>query len=149
MKILVCIDGSPQSIKAVVKAVDIASGCRIDQVTLISVYEKYPFPHVEHGYHDVLDEEIKQYEFANKELIQNHEKYLEHAAMRFREKNIEPEKILAEGNPAHTISETAEKGNFDMIIMGSRGRGGLKKLLLGSVSNAVIQETEASVLVVK
>ena len=149
MKILVCTDGSRNSIKAVLKAVDIVSGCRVDRVSLISVYEKYHFPHVEHGYYEEQEEEVKRYHQANQELIRSHEKHLEHAAMRFRENNIEPELILLEGHPADKIAETARDGKYDMIIMGNRGRGGLKKLLLGSVSNAVIQETEASVLVVK
>lgn len=56
---------------------------------------------------------------------------------------------LKEGHVADAIAETAKERGIDMIIMGNRGRSGLKKLLLGSVSNAVIQETQSSVLVVK
>ncbi len=45
---------------------------------------------------------------------------------------------------------TTPEQKFDMIVIGSRGLGGLKKLFLGSVSNAIIQEIEnCSVLVVK
>jgi nucleotide-binding universal stress UspA family protein len=149
LKLLVCVDGSPQSMKAVVKAVEIASGCQINEVTLISVYDKYPFPLIEDGSKYRVEEEMKKYNLLNEQMINHHKKYLEHAAMRFREKGIEPDLILKEGHPAHSIAEAAKEGGFDMIIMGSRGRGNLKSLLLGSVSNAVIQQTHASVLVVK
>ncbi len=74
---------------------------------------------------------------------------LEEATAKFKEKGIEPHTILEEGHASHTISRIADEGDYDMVIMGNRGLGGLKKIFLGSVSNAVIQETKASVLVVK
>lgn len=149
MKILVCVDGSPQSMKAVVKAVEIASGCQINEVTLINVFEKYPFPIFKDDGGHQIEDEMKEHKLLNEQMVNQNKKYLEHAAMRFREKGIEPDLIMKEGHPAHTISEAAKGGSFDMIIMGSRGRGNLRSLLLGSVSNAVIQQTNASVLVVK
>ncbi len=53
------------------------------------------------------------------------------------------------GRPADVIARYAEEGGFDMIAIGSRGLGRLKKLLLGSVSNSVLQEARCSVGVVK
>ncbi|SMP41105.1 universal stress protein [Anoxynatronum buryatiense] len=149
MRILVCVDGSKESMKAVVKAVEIASGCRIDHVAVLHVYEKLTMTVVEYADEQYYVQEIKKLEKMNEEMVAHRQKIVEHAAMRFREKGIEAETMLKEGHPSHTISQTAEEGNYDLIILGSRGGGGLKKLLLGSVSNAVIQETSSSVLVVK
>jgi len=56
---------------------------------------------------------------------------------------------LVEGRPSDKIIETAEKGNFDIIIMGSRGLGGIKEFFLGSVSDRVADEAACPVLIVK
>ena len=77
-------------------------------------------------------------------------KILSKASKFFKDKNIKSHTILKEGHPSHTIVNVAKDGDFDMIVMGRRGLGGLQKFFLGSVSNAVVQEAEnCSVLVVK
>ena len=67
----------------------------------------------------------------------------------FRSEKIKVSTIFKEGHPADTIAQVAADEKFDMVVIGSRGLGGLKKLFLGSVSNAVTQEVKTSVLVVK
>lgn len=57
--------------------------------------------------------------------------------------------MLKEGRPAKTICEVASKENFDLVVIGSRGRGDGWGILLESVSNAVVQNCEKKVLVVK
>lgn len=66
-----------------------------------------------------------------------------------RQKNINVNTMLKEGDPAQTIIENASKENFDLVVMGSRGLGGLKKLMLGSVSNAVAQKVGSTAMIVK
>jgi len=151
VKLLVCIDGSKQSKKAMDKAIEIASGCGIKEVSLIHVYEN-----VEKNYwmatgegYNPSKEDFERLKGLRQNMIEKRKKMLEEYAAKFEEKDIHPDIILEEGHPSHTISRIADKGNYDMVIMGNRGIGGLKKIFLGSVSNAVIQETEASVLVVK
>jgi nucleotide-binding universal stress UspA family protein len=55
--------------------------------------------------------------------------------------------LLLEGNPAWTILEAAE--DADLVVVGSRGRGGLKTLVLGSVSHVVVTHAEIPVVVVR
>lgn len=149
MKLLVCVDGSVPGNKAVEKAIEIASGCRVDQITLISVYEKYPLPLIEHASFNAMEEEMDQFEQMNKRVVTDHEDILKKASARFKNEGLVAETLLKEGHPAENIAQSAKELGVDMIIMGNRGRGGLKKLILGSVSNAVMQEAQASVLVVK
>jgi len=63
--------------------------------------------------------------------------------------NIHVEGIAVKGKPYEAIIETAKQKDADLIIMGSHGRTGLTRLLMGSVTERVIGHAEAAVLVVK
>ena len=53
------------------------------------------------------------------------------------------------GNPAETIIEIAEKGNYDLIVVGSRGLSSVKRFFLGSVSDDISHHAKCSVLIVR
>jgi len=53
------------------------------------------------------------------------------------------------GEPAEEIIGEAARGEFDLIVIGSRGMSGLKELILGSVSHKVVNGSQVPVLVVK
>jgi len=57
--------------------------------------------------------------------------------------------LVVGSNPAKTLETTAEKENFDLIVIGSRGLGNTASLLLGSVSRQVVSKAQCNVLVVK
>ena len=57
--------------------------------------------------------------------------------------------LLKIGNPAQIILETAERDNSELIIVGSRGLGLFKELLVGSVSNKVSQHAKCPVMMVR
>lgn len=66
-----------------------------------------------------------------------------------REK-VEYEVELIQGsNPAKTLETTAEKENFDLVAVGSRGLGNTASMLLGSVSRQIVSNAKCNVLVVK
>lgn len=58
-------------------------------------------------------------------------------------------KRLLNGRPAEKIIEVAKEGSFDLIVMGSRGLGGIKEFFLGSVSDRVADEAPCPVLIMK
>lgn len=140
-----CTDGSEQSQKALEKASLIAAGCNVDDVAIIHVYEE-KLPDIE----VYSSEAIERYMQVIEENKIEMKKILENALKIFEEKGIKARTILKEGHPAETIVEVGCGEEFDFIVIGSRGLGGLKKALLGSVSNAVVQQTEkCSVIVVR
>ena len=56
---------------------------------------------------------------------------------------------IGDGDPAHEILECANRENADLIVVGSRGLGDLKGLLMGSVSHKVSQHAKCSCVIVK
>jgi nucleotide-binding universal stress UspA family protein len=55
---------------------------------------------------------------------------------------------LLDGDPARELLKAARDGDYDLIVMGSRGRGRVSAALLGSVSNHVMHDTEVPVIVI-
>lgn len=62
---------------------------------------------------------------------------------------VETEAIVVEDWPAPAIVNTAERGNADLIVMGTHGRSGLSRVMLGSVTERVLRETDRPVLTVR
>ncbi len=63
--------------------------------------------------------------------------------------NVRVEHQLLEGEPAREILRLAREANCDLIVMGTHGRTGLPRLLLGSVAEEVMRKAACPVLTVK
>ena len=149
MKMLVCTDGSKQSLKAIDAAAVIAAGCNIHEVSIVHVYENtLILPFWGEVYHVSKEDSERFMELEEREKEKRKE-VLSEAEKLFNQKNIKVKKIFKEGHPALTIAKTAAEEGAELVVIGSRGLGGLKKLILGSVSNAVMQEVKCNVLIVK
>jgi nucleotide-binding universal stress UspA family protein len=127
--LLVCVDGSEHSIKALDYAVRVAEkmGSRI---TLINVQD-----HRLHKVSPKVAEELGERIFAK-------------AMDKVGKRKVKIDKKLEIGVPSDKIVEIAEKGKYDLIVLGSRGLGTVKRFLLGSVSDDVSQKARCSVLLV-
>jgi nucleotide-binding universal stress UspA family protein len=143
--ILVPIDGSKQSEKVVEFATGMALQYNAD-LHLFYVVEKHNFP----------DEII---EYIQKEKIDGGlgkltaqvigEALLKPFISQIKDKGVKKAKwMVVRGNPAEEIVKFAKNKNIDLIVIGSRGFGKIKGLILGSVSNKVCQLAECSCLTV-
>jgi nucleotide-binding universal stress UspA family protein len=63
--------------------------------------------------------------------------------------NVPYEHKLLVGDPATSIVDLAESEGVDLIVLGSHGRTGLTRLLMGSVAEAVVRKAKCPVLTVK
>ena len=62
---------------------------------------------------------------------------------------VETERVVEVGKPAQTIVEKATEGEIDHIVMGSHGRQGVSRLLLGSVAENVVRRSPVPVTVAR
>ena len=136
-KILVPIDGSDHAEKALTYALELAETCDADVEVLTVVPEVVSTPDWMRDYTEKMRE--------------NGEEVLSKALKKADEEKpgIRVSKRLEEGFADLKILEVADEGGFDIIIMGSRGLGAVKRFLLGSVSNKVVNQSEIPVLIVK
>lgn len=150
MKILVCTDGSANSKKCVRVAAKMVNDCKINEVALIHVHESSQFfPDYWHGKYPFTQEEEKQINQLDKRVMEQRKQIFADALKEFEGKDIPVETIFKVGHPAETIADVAENGSFDIVVIGRRGSGGVKKLFMGSVSSSVLQLVKTNILIVK
>jgi nucleotide-binding universal stress UspA family protein len=70
-------------------------------------------------------------------------------ALRSSRNNFEITTEIVQGSPKHVILDEAERWGADLIVVGSHGRRGLQRFLLGSVSQAVALHAKCSVEIVR
>jgi nucleotide-binding universal stress UspA family protein len=80
---------------------------------------------------------------------QSHKRVAERAAQRLSEAGLDTKGVVKQGDPRTVLEETARSEQADLIVVGSHGRSGIKKLILGSVADHVVAHAPCPVLVVK
>jgi nucleotide-binding universal stress UspA family protein len=62
---------------------------------------------------------------------------------------VSMELLCVEGNPAESVLSQAAKGGFDLLVMGTHGRTGVRRLLLGSIAERVLRSAPCPMMVVR
>lgn len=78
-----------------------------------------------------------------------HAQELREARESLRQAGVEAELIEPMGDPAKEIEKITRAGNFDTVVIGSRGLGALDRMLQGSVSEHVVTHADATVIVAR
>ncbi|WP_435102135.1 universal stress protein [Halarchaeum sp. P4] len=79
-------------------------------------------------------------------LVQQGEEIVAEAAETFETLGVEHDTVVVQGGPAETVVEYADAEGFDLVVMPTHGRTGLKRHLLGSVTEKVVRLTDVPVL---
>jgi len=152
-KILVAIDGSENSMKAAVYAIDIAKKDN-SQLIALTVLDISTPRRVSSSFITAPTYGLKELEEKRKEAQQWLDKFEKLAAKEnnTNNNNIQFKSEIIEdptSRAGSAIVDYAERENVDLIVIGTRGRTGFKKMLLGSVASDVVTYAHCLVLVVK
>jgi nucleotide-binding universal stress UspA family protein len=139
-KVLVATGGSPWSDNAVEYAIGLAKDYGLELVILHVIADTPPYFIAEAG--TSMDQILEGNEEAGRHIVAE-------AAQWAAEAGVEFDTELAWGRVAEVICRVAAERECDLIVVGSRGLTGFKRLMLGSISNAVAAKAPCPVLVIK
>ncbi len=137
-KIMVAIDGSYASFDALNYAISISKEYNAELCALYVVYADIDLfgPHTSSEYMIRVENEGQE--------------HLDKAKLNAKEKNMDmTTEIISSTNISTGIVKYAEEKNFDLIVVGTRGLSGLKRILLGSVASKIISYAHCPVMVIK
>jgi len=144
-KILVPTDGSKPALKAARHAMWTAGQSEAEIITLhvidMTAFTGLPTEETVNNVKKMLENEGKK---AFEEIVE--------MSVRYRQeynKEIKITFVTKEGNPADTILKTVEEEGVDLVVMGTSGRHGLDRFLLGSAAENVVRSSKSPVLVVR
>ena len=150
-KILVPIDGSKPSYDALLKALELGKihGSEVEILHIMTFSEDIPDESIKttgkaDSPPDWIDDYMTKVRKNDENMLNN---ALEHAKTMVPDAKITTKLLI--GSPRNEIILEAERGGFDLIVIGSRGLSGIKEVVLGSVSHQVVNESKVPVLVVK
>jgi nucleotide-binding universal stress UspA family protein len=135
LRIMVAIDGSEHSLKAAEYALEVAKsfGAQLFAITVTTIPQS------------------DQIKLEESEEMADSRAWLENFSHEAEANNIELKKELINSHRPvdYVILGYAEEKNIDLIVVGTKGRSGFKKLLLGSVASSVVSYAHCPVMVVK
>ncbi len=150
-KILVAFDGSEPSKHALDHAVNIADkwGSELEILSVVPRVMMPVFPDEGFGAAPITAaQDMSEYQEKMKNIYYASLKEVEED-IKESYSNLNVTIKLMEGRPSFTIVEEAENNNFDLIVIGSRGLGGITGWILGSTSRRVVESCTRPILVVK
>jgi nucleotide-binding universal stress UspA family protein len=137
--ILIATDGSENTQRAIAYGIEIAklSGATIHALYVVDTSSFSSIP-MDSGWEEM-------YEILRKEG----EKAVFEVKGRGETAGVEVREVLWEGHPSTEIINFAENNDIDLIVMGTLGKTGLDRFLLGSVAEKVVRNSKVPVLVVR
>ncbi|NLI62504.1 MAG: universal stress protein [Methanosarcinaceae archaeon] len=135
--IVVATDGTEYVKKAVDYAVDISkmSGAKLHGIYVTDI--------------STISPTSTEWVLVSENLKAESDEALSYIRKKAEESNVEVELVNTEGNPANEVIKYAKNIKADMIVVGAAGKKAVERLLLGSVSEKIVRNSEIPVLVVR
>jgi nucleotide-binding universal stress UspA family protein len=137
--VLIPLDGSPLAEQALEPAITLGTLTQA-RYTLLQALDPLIAEHTRPPYAVGLDRRLLA------DVKENATAYLERVAARLRDRSLQVETTLVVGSAAQTICDYARAHAVDLIAMATHGHGGLSRLLLGSVTDAVVHTADVPIL---
>lgn len=135
-RILLPTDGSEGTNRAVRQAIGLAAETGAE-LHVLFVVEDMPYAP------EMMDDQV---EMRLREIGQE---AVENIRERADEAGVDVESVVEDGTPHQTILNYADSEDADLIVMGTHGRSGLDRYLLGSVTERIVRSSEVPVLTVR
>ncbi len=139
-KILVATDGSENAAKAASYGVNIAksTGAEVYAVYVVSTQ------------HAVTTRSVKGWSDSFEEYLTNiGDSALEYVEKLGKESGVKVQPVILKGIPAERILDYTEEKGIDLIVLGTQGLTGVKKFLIGSVSENVLRYSKVPVMIIR
>ena len=137
-KVLIATDGSEYTKKAIDYGIELAinTGAKLQAIYVVDTggYKSIPLSAPQ--------------EYAYSILRQEGDMAIKYVADSAEAAGLEAEGIIVEGHPAEEIIKYAEENSIDLIVIGTLGKSGLDRFLLGSVADKVIRNSKIPVIAV-
>lgn len=143
MRILLAVDGSPYS-AAAAESVLSRPWPKETVVRVVSAVETIVPPAAELWY-----DAGGSLEEANRQIVNQAEQLINKVGETVRATGLTLETAVRRGDPRSVILDEAKEWGADLIVVGSHGYSGIKRLLLGSVAQSVVSHAPCSVEVVR
>ena len=141
-RVLVPLDGSPFAEHALPYAA-LAAARRQASLELVLVHSSYSVATMDAAIHETIDR-------WQTDQRQREADYLQAAAARVSaERGVAVRPVLLTGSVADALAHYAERTRPDLIVMTTHGRGGLERVWLGSIADALIRQVSAPVLLIR
>ncbi len=88
-------------------------------------------------------------EMVHELIIREGKKVLSKVKKIIEDSRVEVKEVLLEGYPSEEIINFAENNNMDLIVMGTLGKTGLERFLVGSVAENVVRNSKVPVMVIR
>lgn len=137
-KILLAVDGSDYARHAAQKAAELVRSIKPTELRIVAAYNTIPMYLGEPNLQITLDA-----------LRRDAQRVIDKAVIEVGEVPCEVHTEILEGDAAEAILNVADARKSDLIVMGSRGHGGLTGLLVGSTSQKVVAHAHCPVLIVR
>jgi nucleotide-binding universal stress UspA family protein len=142
MKILLAVDDSKYSEAA---AQTVVRQVRPEGAEVCVFHVVVPLVIIPYGYMG----KVETLEAAQQERLKEGRELAERTASQLRSAGFQVHVVVKEGDPKTTILDKAAQWSADMIFMGSHGRKGIDRFLIGSTSEAVLRHAHCSVEIVR